>query len=216
MQAAQSPEALSRRNNRVVIRNLFVIDIPCFFNALKGFPGQNLTGKAAYRFKPLKSLDIPVYLLCHSRRKHPGICTGISDQLFLVQLLNHLQRFIRTDFKHPGAVILQLCQVVQQRRVLCLLLFFHLNQTGSKGLCLLQSANQRLCILPFLKSVFLVKQGRLKISRSLCTPPFSVKAHALHIKVADYTVKGCLYKITNFPFPSDHHAKNTGHHSADG
>ena len=83
-----------------MIRDLFVINIPCFFNALESLPCQNLTGKAAYRLKPLKALNIPVNLLRNSRRKHSGICTRVSDQLFLVQLLHHLQRFIGTDLKH--------------------------------------------------------------------------------------------------------------------
>ena len=51
-----------------------------------------------------------------------SVGSRVGYQLFLVEFLNHRQGLVGTDLKKPGTVVLQLRQVVEQGRILLLLL----------------------------------------------------------------------------------------------
>ena len=95
-----------------MVGDLFIVGIPGLSNTFKGPGGQDLCGKLLTGFKPGQALEIAMDFLCHSGRKHSGICSRIRDQFFLVKFLHRLQCLIRADFKHSGTVILQLCQII--------------------------------------------------------------------------------------------------------
>ena len=62
--------------------------------------------------------QIPADFLCNRGGEHAGIRSGIGRQFFLIKLLCHSKSLVRTDFEKSRAVILQLCQVVEERRIL--------------------------------------------------------------------------------------------------
>ena len=120
-QSPQVSKSLSSGHNGIVVRYLLVIDIACLGNPLIGSHIQHLIRKPCHRPVILKAAYVLLNLLGHCRGQNPGIGSGVGDHLFLIQLLHHLKRLIRTDFKHLGTVVLKLRQVVKKGRILGLL-----------------------------------------------------------------------------------------------
>jgi len=199
-----------------MICNLLVIDISCFCNIFVGSHFQNLICRPVDLRISAKAGNVFVNFFCNRSGKHPGICSGIGHQLFLIKLLNDPQGFIRTDLKKPGADVLKLRQVKKKRRILVFFFpldFFYLTD---KRRILTEFSDQLLCVLFFFKTVFLIKIRRPKIPAALHSPPLAVKVFALKGNTAKNPVKRCFYKGTDFPLSSYNHSKNTGHYTTHG
>ena len=104
-----------------MVRYLLVIDIACLGDSLIGAHIQHLIRKCRHGRVILKTAYILLNLLGNCRGQDPGIGSGVGDHLLLIQLLHYLKRLIRADFKHLGAVVLKLRQVVEKGRILGLL-----------------------------------------------------------------------------------------------
>ena len=105
-----------------MIRDLRVIDIPRACDILPGAPLQCLPGIGCRGLEILKAGDVLADFFGNSRRQYSCVRPGIGSQLLLVQFLCDIERLIRTDLEHAAAVILKLCQVIEQRRILLLFL----------------------------------------------------------------------------------------------
>ena len=105
-------QSLPRRDDRVVIRNLLVIDISCLRQILIAAETQDVLKIRSRHLIFGQTVQISCNLLCHRRRKNTGVGSGIRHQLFLVQFLHNSKRLIRTDLKALGTVVLKLRQIV--------------------------------------------------------------------------------------------------------
>ena len=108
-----------------MIGNLFIVCIAGGTNLFPAFTLQNFICKAAADAVLLQAAQVFADFPGNGRRKHTGIGSRIGNQLFLVELLNNFQRFIRTDFEKAGTVILQLRKVVKQWRIFIFLFSLH-------------------------------------------------------------------------------------------
>ena len=99
MEAAQSTHSLSRRDNSIVVCDLLVIDISCLRQILITALCQDLLCKRLSVHIPTQTANVFLYLFCHRGGEHTGICSGVSDQFFLIQLLDNFQSLIRADLK---------------------------------------------------------------------------------------------------------------------
>ena len=71
------------------------------------------------------------YFSKHIFRNMAARCSRIGDELRFIELLHQLQRLFRRESVFRVRLLLQCGQVVQQRRVLHLLLLFHLGDGGA-------------------------------------------------------------------------------------
>ena len=162
-----------------MIRNLLIVDISCLRNPLVAALLQNFRREGSNGRMPLKPTDIFMNFLCHCRGQDPGVRSGVCDHLFLVQLLYDTQGFIRADLEHLRTVVLQFCQVVEQRRVLVLLFSSNALQDDLAHRLLFQMGYQLLRIRFLFKTVFLVELGRGKPGGTFHCLPLSGKASVL-------------------------------------
>ena len=165
--------------------------------------------------KPHQSADIAVDLLRHRTGKHAGVGSRIGHQLLFIKLLNDLQGLVRTDVEAFRAVVLDLRQVVKQRRVPDFLLLLGLQDLRLGRPDLRQRPDQRLRVLALLEPVFLVELRGTEKIRALDRLPLGFKRNAVFGKAADDPVKGCLHEIPDLPLAPHHHAQNAGHDAAD-
>ena len=215
-QASQGSQPLACGDNGVMVRNLLIIHIPGLFNAPEHFFLQYLPDKIACRPEILQSSDILLYLLGHCGGKYPGIRSGVGHQLLFIQLLDNPQRFVRADLKHPGAVVLQFRQIVEQRRIFLFFLPLDGTYPGLRRLYPLQLFFQLQGILFFLKSVFFIKSGGQIVSGASHSPEFSFKFFPAPEKSIQNPVKRRFDKLPDLPFPPDNHAQHAGHHPSHG
>ena len=208
---SQIVQSLTGGNHRVMIRDLLVIDISGLFNPLVAAVLQDLRGKDSRRSISLQSSDILMNLLGNGAGKHPGVGSWISHKLFFVELLDNAQGLIRADFKVLGTVILKLCQIIEKRRVLVLLLPLYALHQNLPHRLFLQVGDQRLCIRFFPETVLLVELGRQIKRRSFHGAPFSRKTLILKLEIAQNPVKGSLYKGADLPLPVYNDPQHAGH-----
>ena len=97
-------------------------------------------------------------LLRHRRGEHSGIRSGISRHLLLIKLLSDPQRLIGADLEKFGTVVLQLCQIIQERRIPGLLLFLQLLHHRNARRLLLQITDKGVRIFFLQKSVIFIEQ----------------------------------------------------------
>ena len=161
-----------------------------------------------------ESVQILMDFLCHSRWKHSGIRSRISNQFLLIEFLYHPQCLVRTDFKPLGTFILKFRQVKQQWWILLFFFLFNGFDPIHTRLFLFQIADQFLRGFFFLESIFLVKKQRRIILWTFYCLPFAFQLLPIHFYGTEDTVKRSLYKFTDFPFSADNHAKYTGHNSS--
>ena len=69
------------------------------------------------------------------------------------------------------------------------------------------------------KSVFLIKRRCAEVSGAFHRSPFRLDDRGLMIRDIEGTddaVERGLHEFPDLPLPADHHAEDTGHHTADG
>ena len=157
METCQCVHSLSRRDNGIMIGNLFVIYIPCLCQVLIQTACQNLFCIWFSCTVIQKSLYIFPDFLCNCRRQDSGIGSWIRNQFLFIKFLNDFQGFIRTDFEESGTFILQFCQIVKKRRIFIFFLFLQLFNHCFKGWIGAENFHQCFCIFFFLKAVFLIQ-----------------------------------------------------------
>src|SRR5699024_893312 len=90
-QGIQAVESLSRGNDGVMVRDLFVVYIACFDYIFVCTRRKDLfRGRGCHRI-PFQSGNIFVDFLRHSGGEDTGVCPGISNEFFLIKLLDHAQ-----------------------------------------------------------------------------------------------------------------------------
>ena len=172
-------KALPRRYDRIVIRDRRIVCITGLSDLFICIAVQHLRSQCRYGLRLGENIgrqlrqspQIDRYLLCHGTGEHPRVRSGICHQLFLIQLLYELERLIGAYLESLGAVILYLGEIVEQRRILRLLLFL-LFQQGRliRGGYLIY---ERLRVLSPLKAILLVELRRACIFASLDGPPLA-------------------------------------------
>ena len=118
----QCIQSLSGRNDRVVIRDRFVIGISRIANFFIRAALKDL-----YQVRPVhrhsgEPFQVLADLFGNRRGEYSRIGSGIGRELFLVQLLRRLQCLVRTDLEKSRAVVLKFCQIIEKRRVFLLFL----------------------------------------------------------------------------------------------
>ena len=172
-------KSLSRRYDRIVIRDRRIVCITGLSDLFICIAVQHLRSQCRYGLRLGENIgrqlrqspQIDRYLLCHGTGEHPRVRPWICHQLFLIQLLYELERLIGAYLESFGAVILYLGEIVEQRRILRLLLFL-LFQQGRliRGGYLIY---ERLRVLAPLKAVLLVELRRTRIFAAIDSPPLA-------------------------------------------
>ena len=106
---------LPRRNDGVVVSDLGVIGILGFSDPRIQLLCHDVFHKGLRWLIALQPADILIYFLGHRAGKYSGVCSRISGQLLLIEVLGNLQRLVRTDLKPFGALRLQLRQIEKKR-----------------------------------------------------------------------------------------------------
>ena len=172
-----------------------------------------------------QAVQVPADLLCHRCGQDSGIRPRIGHKLLLIQFLDDPQRLIGADLEPAGTVILQLRQIVKERRILLLFLLFHRFDPAGKRLLLRQIRDQRPGVLLFLKPVFFIQLRRqekvagffhLCVTGACRRPPLSFKRMSERIDRTYNPVKGRLHEFPDLPFPADYHAEHAGHDAPHG
>ena len=112
-----TPRHTSGRNNRVVIRNLAVVDY------LIGFHRQMKSG--CKRKFCGNSVDQLRQHTGHIAGQIPAVRARVSKQLFLIQGLHIIQRLLGGEAKQTVGVTLQAGQIIESGRIFLLLLFLN-------------------------------------------------------------------------------------------
>ncbi len=105
-----------------MIRDGLVIRIPCLADALPGACLGNGANELPILRQRADPLQIMINLLRYCCREHTRVRSGVRSQLPLIERLRSIQCLVRTELEKARAVILQLRQIVEEGRVLFLLL----------------------------------------------------------------------------------------------
>ena len=104
-----------------MVGDLFVVDVTGLRDGPEAAGRQDLLRLRSHRCVARDAADVLLDLLRNGGREHTRIGTRVGGQLLLVELLRDREGLIRADLEQLRAVVLQLREVVEQRRILRLL-----------------------------------------------------------------------------------------------
>ena len=120
-QGGKSPQPVACRYDGIVVGHGLVIGIARLSDRFPAAALQDRHQEVPVDRQCGDSAQVFPDFFGHGRRQDAGICPGIGGQLLLIELLGHGQGLVGTDLEKAGAVILELGQVVEERRIFLLL-----------------------------------------------------------------------------------------------
>ena len=199
-----------------MIGDLLVVDVTGLRDGFKTAGRQDFLRLRRHRCVVRDAADVLLDLLRHGGREHTRIGTRVSGQLLLVELLRDGEGLIRADLEHLRAVVLQLREIIEQRRILRFLLLRdvgHSRFTRKRH----EALHELRSALRLQKSLAVIDVRRTVARRLLRRLPVRAQLRTLpEGEIPEDTVEGRLLEGSDLLLTLDDHAEDTGHDAADG